>query len=131
MVNSKALMAVTLLDAFTFVEMPWPTVDFFCTPAGFSPEKIHSVAVKPAASVHFGPPPPSAIRWKFDTSMLNPNWTAPPPNPGSMYNYSIHIVVLLHGTPLYIAFIKVLYIILHDFYPPRCSKDSVAACRTA
>ena len=25
--------------------------------SGFSPEKFHSVAVKPPASVHFGPPP--------------------------------------------------------------------------
>ena len=88
-------------------------------------EKFHSVAGKPAAPVH------SAIRWKFDTGMLNPIWTPPPPNPGSMYNCSNHIVLLLHVTPLYIAYIKVLYIILDDFYPPRCSKDSVAACSTA
>ena len=70
------------------------------------------MAVKPAAPVHFGPPPPlhSTIRWKFDTGMLNPIWT-PPPYPGSMYNCSNHIVLLLllHVTPLYSIYKSAIY----------------------
>ena len=74
------------------------------------------------------------------TSSPCPLWASPPPKIEIWYRYaephldtsppilapccSNHIVLLLHVTPLYIAFIKVLYIILDYFYPPCCSKDS-------
>ena len=92
--------------------------------------KIHSVAVKPAAPVHFASPPPSN-KMEIWYRYAEPHLDTSPPYPGSMYNCPNHIVLPLHVTPLYIAFIKVLYIILDDFYLPCCSKDSVAAWFTA